>query len=144
MKLYLTVARTLRLFLIAVAVLSPAALADVAVIVHPSNTNEISTSEIKRIYLGQLKVFPDGSRVTAIDQQEGSLIREMFGSAILKKNKQQLKSYWAQLMFTGQGTPPKVENNDQDVKTAVAGDPSAIGYIDAGNLDSSVKVIHRF
>lgn len=121
-----------------------AAQADIAVVVHPSNNNTLEKTQIKRMYLGQLKVFPDNSRVKPIDQEEGSLIREMFASSVLGKSSQQLKTYWAKLMFTGQGNPPVVEKSDRDVKQAVADDPSAIGYIDAANLDDTVKVIYRF
>jgi len=130
--------------LLTLLMISPLAISDIAVIVHPSNTNKLSVSQIKRVYLGQLKAYPDKSRVKPFDQKEGSLIREMFGSAILKKNKQQLKRYWARIVFTGTGTPPEELTSDLEVKTAVSKNPAAIGYIDSANVDESVKIIHRF
>jgi len=50
--------------------------AEIAVVVHPSNTSEFSAADISRIYLGKLKSFPSGGTVVALDQPEGSPVRE--------------------------------------------------------------------
>lgn len=120
------------------------ALAGVAVIVHPSNTSSLSESDIARIFLGKKKSFPSGSEALPIDQNEGSDSRSAFVSTVLKKNDQQIKAYWAQLLFTGKGTPPKSVGGDAEVKQLVAENPNLIGYIDAGSVDASVKVVLEF
>ncbi|MDH4276244.1 MAG: phosphate ABC transporter substrate-binding protein, partial [Gammaproteobacteria bacterium] len=53
----------------------------------------------------------------------------------------QLKSYWATLIFSGKGTPPKAVGDAGDVKAIVAKNPSAIGYIDKRFADNNVKII---
>ncbi|BFM15254.1 hypothetical protein R50073_14370 [Maricurvus nonylphenolicus] len=116
----------------------------VAVVVHPSNANALSEADITRIFLGKKKAFPDGAEAIPVDQAEGSPIRSSFVGTVLKKNDQQIKAYWAQLLFTGKGTPPKEVGSGADVKKLVAENPALIGYIDSGEVDGSVKVVHQF
>ncbi len=123
---------------------SVGAFSAVAVIVHPSNGNALSESDISRIFLGKSKSYPDGSEAIPVDQQEGAASRSAFVSTILKKNDQQIKAYWAQLLFTGKGTPPKEVGGTGDVKKLVSQNPSLIGYIDASEVDGSVKVVLEF
>jgi len=125
-------------------VASTISLAGVAVIVHPSNANVLSEDDISRIFLGKKKSFPDGGEAIPIDQNEGSGVRAAFVSSVLKKNDQQIKAYWAQLLFTGKGTPPKSVGNSSDVKKLVAQNPALIGYIDSADVDGSVKVVGEF
>ena len=125
-------------------VVSAAAFSGVSVVVHPSNSNEMSKSDITRIFLGKKKSYPDGGEAIPVDQAEGSATRSAFVSTVLKKNGQQIKAYWAQLLFTGKGTPPKEVGGSGDVKKLVSENPALIGYIDSGEVDGSVKVVHEF
>ena len=123
---------------------SAAAFSAVAVIVHPNNANSLTESDITRIFLGKKKSFPDGADAIPVDQKEGSAARSAFVGTVLKKNDQQIKAYWAQLLFTGKGTPPKEVGAGSDVKKLVSENPALIGYIDAADADGSVKVVHQF
>lgn len=123
---------------------SAVAFSAVAVIVHPSNSNDLSKSDITRIFLGKKKSFPDGADAIPVDQKEGSAARSAFVGTVLKKNDQQIKAYWAQLLFTGKGTPPKEVGTSADVKKLISENPALIGYIDAADADASVKIVHQF
>ncbi|MGH1374690.1 MAG: phosphate ABC transporter substrate-binding protein [Cellvibrionaceae bacterium] len=128
-----------------IALFAPAAaFSAVAVIVHPSNGNTLTESDITRIFLGKKKSFPDGADAIPVDQKEGSAARSAFVGTVLKKNDQQIKAYWAQLLFTGKGTPPKEVGAGSDVKKLVSENPALIGYIDAAEADGSVKIVHQF
>ena len=126
------------------ALFTASAWSEVAVIVHPSNGATMSATDISRIFLGKSKSYPGGGKALPVDQQEGSSVRSSFVSTVLKKNDQQIKAYWAQLLFTGKGTPPKEVGDDAAVKELVSGNPSVIGYIDASSVDGTVKVVHKF
>ena len=117
---------------------------NVAVVVHAENTNDLNLRQILNIYLGKTTAFPNGDPVTPIDREEGSKKRDIFYTDFLGINDKQLKKHWAKLLFTGEGRPPVLLGSDQDVKARVAEDKSAIGYIDAGNVDDTVKVIVMF
>lgn len=128
----------------ALTLISSVALAEVAVIVNPANGDTLSKDDIAKIYMAKTKTFPGGKNATPIDRTEGSPVRVDFVSKVIEKDEAQLKSYWSRLIFTGKGVPPKVVESDADVKSQVAQDPSAIGFIDASAVDGSVKVVGTF
>jgi ABC-type phosphate transport system substrate-binding protein len=115
-----------------------------AVIVHPSNSNALSKSDVVRLFLGKLSRYPDGSSAIPIEQKDNSSMRAEFASNFLNKSNQQLKAYWAQQLFTGKGKPPKAVDSSADVMKLVAENPALIGYIESGMADDSVKVIIDF
>lgn len=114
------------------------------VIVNANNSSTITEADVSRIFLGKLKSFSNGTEAIPVDQAEGSPMRAEFVSSVLKKNDQQMKAYWAQLLFTGKGTPPKEMTSGADVKKLVAENPALIGYVDKGDVDASVKVVLEF
>jgi ABC-type phosphate transport system substrate-binding protein len=118
--------------------------AETSVIVHPNNNSQLSPKDIQRIFMGKLKSFPNGIKIMAIDQPISSEARQEFGKKLLKKNPQQIKSYWARQIFTGKGIPPKELKTTKEVKTFVAQNESAIGYINTDLLDTTVKNVYTF
>ena len=133
------------LALISTITLSSYTFAEVAVIVSASNGNtSIDQASVAKIFLGKSKSFPDGAQAVPIDQNDGSASREAFNSTVLGKSASQLKSYWSRLIFTGKGTPPKQSGDDAAIKSLVASNPNMIGYIDAGAVDGTVKIVHKF
>lgn len=120
------------------------ALAEIAVVVNPANSNVVSSDDLSRLFLGKAASFSDGTKAVPVNQSEGAAAREEFDSKVLNRSAAQLKAYWSKLVFTGKGTPPKELADDAAVKAAVAGEVGAIGYISSGSVDSSVKVIATF
>ena len=120
------------------------ALAEVAVIVHPSaSVDSLTADEISRLFMGKSKSFPNGSPAIALNQDDGSATRDVFNQEICNKSPSQYKAYWSKLVFTGKGTPPKDSGDDAAVNALVASNPKMIGYVDASVVDDSVKVIHK-
>jgi len=121
-----------------------AVFAEVAVIVNPANGSAVDQTSASRIYLGKMKSFDNGTAVSPVSQAEGSAVTQEFNDKVLKKSASQLKAYWSKLVFTGKGTPPKALANDAAVIAHVASTPGGIGYVDAGAVDGSVKVVAKF
>jgi ABC-type phosphate transport system substrate-binding protein len=118
--------------------------AEVAVIVHPSaGFDSLTEDDVARLFLGKSKSFPAGAQAVPVNQNEGSAARDKFNEAICKKNASQYKAYWSQLVFTGKGTPPKDAGDDAAVRTLIAANPNMIGYVDAGAVDATVKVVFK-
>lgn len=116
--------------------LSTAALAQsVAVIVNPANASTPSAEQIANIFLGK------SAELTGIDLPDGNAVRSAFYQKVTGKDGAQLKAYWAKLVFTGKAQPLKELASDADVKKFVAGNPTAIGYIDKAAVDGTVKVV---
>lgn len=122
---------------------SSCCLAEVTVIVHPSNANNLDATAISYLFLGKSKAFPDGTQAIPVMQTGGSTTDE-FNDKVINKSASQLKAYWSKLLFTGQGTPPREVNSDADVMKLVADNPNIIGYVSSASLNDSVKAIASF
>lgn len=121
-----------------------AGLPETAMIVHPSNTNELSEKDISRIFLGKQLTYPDGTEAVPIDRESGSEQRSIFNRTVLGKTDQQVKAYWARQVFTGKRLPPKSMADADEILAAVSENPQAISYIDASLVDESVRVVTTF
>jgi ABC-type phosphate transport system substrate-binding protein len=116
------------------------AVADVAVIVHPANNSAFDQSAIERLFLGKNSQFPDGSEAITLNISSGTAVDD-FNSAVLGRSTAQVKSYWSKQIFTGKGSPPKEVGSEASVLDLVANNKNAIGYVDAANVTSDVKVV---
>lgn len=115
--------------------------AEIAVIVNPANAADVTSAEVSRLFLAKQKAFSNGDSVNVIAQSESTSATSEFNDKVLGKSASQLKSYWSKLIFTGKGTPPNALADDAAVKSAVASDANAIGYVDVASVDGTVKVI---
>lgn len=114
--------------------------AGIAIIVNPKNTNAIDINDVRKIFLGKTKVFPNGQEATPLDLLDTSAEKEEFSNEVLRKSTASLNSYWSRMLFSSKGKPPRSLDSDQ-VKQAVAENKDAIGYINSSDVDSSVKVL---
>ena len=128
--------------LLAVLTIPSNANADVVVVVSSKSTvNSLTADQITKIFLGKVVTFPNDHAALPIDQPEGGDIRDEFYSKVTHKNSSQLTAYWAKIIFTGEGRPPKLITGDLAVRKAIANNPNAIGYIDKSAVNRSVKVV---
>lgn len=116
--------------------------AEVVVVVSAKNSiTSLTTEQTAKIFLGKIDTFPNGGNVIPIDQADGSAIKNEFYSKAAHMNSAQLTAYWAKIIFTGNGQPPKLVEGNEAVRKAVANNPNAIGYIDKNVVDSTVRII---
>lgn len=119
---------------------SHALLADVVLIVHPSNTVEMDEDTVRHIFLGKNSTFPNNMKAVPLDLKEGAS-RKLFASKYLRKSEIELEHYWSIKLFTGKGKRPQKLDNEIAIRDMVAKNPDMIGYIDSKNLNDSVKVL---
>jgi len=103
--------------------------------------NSITAAEAANIFLGKTTKLPDGTPVTVIDHKDGEAVKDEFYDKVVGKNASQLKAYWAKLVFTGEGVPPKEYAGDKAVLDRVSRTPGAVGYVSDSSVNSSVKVL---
>ncbi len=128
--------------LAALSAASMLAHAEVVVVMSAkSDVSSLSQAQVSQIFLAKSSSLPGGGAATPIDQDEGAAVRNEFYSKVTGKDAAQMKAYWSQLMFTGKAQRPKKVSSDDAVKKTVAASPGAIGYINAGAVDGSVKVV---
>ena len=120
---------------------SVATYAEVVVIVHPSNNNSFTKEEIESLFMVKKSSFADGSKASAYYLSADDVARHQFDEKVLGKSSSQLKAYWSKLVFTGKGTPPPELSNSSDAVAKVAGDASAIAYVDKAAVKEGVKVV---
>jgi ABC-type phosphate transport system substrate-binding protein len=113
----------------------------VPVVSARSAVTQLNANQVADIFLGKSNRFPDGSVAVPIDLSEDSPLRERFYTVFTGKSPAQLKAHWSKIIFTGRGQPPRQVGGSAEVKKALADNPNAIAYIDARDVDKSVRVL---
>jgi ABC-type phosphate transport system substrate-binding protein len=101
----------------------------------------LDAAQVADIFLGKTSRFPDGSIALPVDQGEESPLRDKFYAQFAGKSPAQVKAWWSKIIFTGRGQPPRQAVDSTEVKRIVSDNPHAIGYIDARQVDSTVRVL---
>jgi len=133
-------------FLLCASVLlfSFSSVAGVTVIVNTTNTAAIDEGDISRIFLGKVKQFSSGDKITIVNLKYNQATRNEFEKKVLNKSASQVKAYWSKLMFSGKGKPPKELASDKEILAFIAANPGSIGYVAEASVDGSVKVVKTF
>ncbi|ROM72554.1 phosphate ABC transporter substrate-binding protein [Pseudomonas brassicacearum] len=119
-------------------------MADVVVVVVVASGSPLKTlarNQVADIFLGKTSRFPSGAQAIPIDQTEDSPIRDEFYSTFTGKSASQLKAHWSKIIFTGRGQPPQAVSSSAEVKKRIAENSDTIGYIDAREVDNSVRAL---
>jgi ABC-type phosphate transport system substrate-binding protein len=118
--------------------------ADLVVIVNPKVAiKALSREEVARIFMKKSKTLPNGEEIIPLSQSSRTDVNERFFKGVTGQERMQRDAYWARLLFTGKARPPEDAKTDKNVKERVANDRRYIGYIDASNLDKTVKTVYR-
>ncbi len=123
-------------------IFSSVSLASEYVVIANKTMKNISKAQIKAIYLKKITVI-DEITVVPLSLPARDSLRKKFEQDILKMNFSRLKFYWAKQHYKGL-RPPISMKSQQSILSFVKKVEGAIGYIDANNLDESVKVIYRW
>jgi ABC-type phosphate transport system substrate-binding protein len=128
--------------LLTLSVAAGGAQAQVAVVVGAKSATAVMTADqVASIFLGKSNQLPSGAAAAAADLPESAAVREQFYTKVTGKSSAQVKAGWSRLVFSGKATPPKELASAADVKSFVAANPDAIGYIEKSAVDGSVKVV---
>jgi len=105
----------------------------IAIVVHPSNpVTGLTIEQVKKIYTGEYTNWQEvggaDAEIVVIGREASSGTRGAFEELVLGKDAQMIE---AALIQPSTGA----------VKTTVAGDEKAIGYISAGSISSDVKAM---
>ena len=125
--------------------LAPLAMADetLAIIVNKNSPLEnVTSSELVKIFRGEKSKAPDGTRFTVVMREPRSPEREAALRGIYQMSDQEYQKYFLQATFTGavQAAPKKV-TGASGVKSYISNNAGGIGYVKPGDVDGSVKVL---
>ncbi|MBP1762381.1 MAG: phosphate binding protein [Firmicutes bacterium] len=113
-------------------IVTPIAVDGVAVVVNPANkVSALTTEDIKNIYIGNIKNWKElggaDAPITVVSREEGSGTRDAFSEIAL--NKEDIVK------------DAIIQNSTGAVRTTVAGDKNAIGYISLASVNKDVKAL---
>jgi len=114
-----------------------------AVIVHPSTrTNDVSLTQLRRVFLGEQQFWPGGSRVILFVHGPGTTERAIVLRRLYEMSDGEFKRYWIAKTFRDDVTTgPKIVSSSALAKRLTASIPGAIAVIPASDVDASVKVL---
>ena len=114
-----------------------------AIIVNRSNTvDALSTSELRRIFLGDRSHWPNGRRITLVMREPGEPERKCMLHDLYQMSEGELKNHFLHGLFTGDIlVSPKILATSVGVRKFVFNVPGAIGYVRLSDVDDTVKVL---
>jgi ABC-type phosphate transport system substrate-binding protein len=116
----------------------------IAVIVHPqSKLGNLTQAQVLDIYTGRIVDLPNNQVPLPLDFSGSSPLRESFYFKLSGKTLAQVNAYWARLLFSGQATPPRIMRDSAAIIMTVSQNPNAIGFVDAAEVNASVKVLFK-
>jgi ABC-type phosphate transport system substrate-binding protein len=113
------------------------------IVVNRSNpVDELSFSELRRIFLGNRSHWANGRRITLVMREPGEPERKTVLRDICSMSEDQLKMHFLHGLYTGEIlVSPKVLASPTGVRKFIFNVPGAIGYLREGDVDTTVKVV---
>lgn len=112
----------------------------IVVVSKKSIINELSKNDISKLFLSKMKSFPNGNKAMPIEINDKKQ-QAMFYKVITNKNEKQLSKYWAKMIFTGRGIPPKKFRNINEIKKFIKKNENAITYIYKKDITKDLKIV---
>ena len=111
------------------------------IVVHKANpVEELTVQEVKKIFLGKKRNWPDGSSITLV-MNKNDEIHESFTRTMLQKSPTQLSVYWKKILYSGASMLPLAVKDDEAVKSYLHVHTNAISYIASDSLDKQVRQV---
>src|SRR3974377_1723554 len=112
-----------------------------AIIVNRSNSvDALSTSELRRVFLGDRSHWPNGRRITLVMREPGEQERRSMLRDVYQMSESDLKNHFLHGLFTGDIlVSPKILATSVGVRKFVFNVPGAIGYGRLSDVDDTVK-----
>ena len=133
--------KILRQLILMVLVSLPAISSDYVVIAN-KEMKDFSKGQIKAIFLKKLTLVND-MNIVPINMGATNPVRLEFEKHVVKMSFSRLKSYWTKQHYLGH-RPPITMKSQESVKAFVKKVDGAIGYIEANNVDDSLKILYKW
>jgi phosphate transport system substrate-binding protein len=116
---------------------------DLTVVVNKSNPVEnLTKAQLRKIVMGDQAAWSAGKKVTVILRAPGQPNRAGVLRSICGIAEDDFTQHQMQASFNGDASnPPKVVASDEAVRSAVAAQPGAIGFLLAADVNDSVRAV---
>jgi hypothetical protein len=121
----------------------PAAAPLLAIVVsHSQSRDNISLSDLRRIYLGQMTRWPNGHLIVPVVLTPGAMEQRIFLKRALQMADIDYAQHWIGQIFRGRvAGPPHTARSSAAARRFVVDHPDAIAFINAADADTSVRVL---
>jgi ABC-type phosphate transport system substrate-binding protein len=114
----------------------------VIVVNHSNELNDLSSAELRNIFLGRRSHWGNGRRITLVMREPGDPERLVVLREICGMSEDQLKTHFIHGLYTGEIlTSPKTLATPLGVRKFIFNVPGAIGYLRLSDVDASVKAV---
>ena len=100
----------------------------VVVVSASSELTMLTQDEVRQLFNG-LTRRASGVALKPLDLPAKSAERTGFYQRVMGKSAEQMKSYWARMIFTGRGMPPREVSSDLEMVMLVGSNRNFSGYV---------------
>jgi ABC-type phosphate transport system substrate-binding protein len=121
----------------------PGATEPLVIVVNRSNpVDDLTSAELRKIFLGNRSHWANGRRITLVMREPGEPERNTILRDVCGMNEDQLKNHFLHGLYTGEIlVSPKILSSSTGVRKFIFNVPGAIGYLRIGDVDPTVKVV---
>ena len=114
-----------------------------AIVVNRSNSiDNLSSAELRKIFLGKRSRWPNGRRITVAMLDYGEPERKAVLRQVYRMDEDGYRDYFLKEVYRGDVfAAPKTLESSVVMQKFVFNAPGAIGYLRSSDVDSSVKVL---
>lgn len=110
------------------------------VVATTSPLRSINRQQLGELYTGRRERMSDGA--PSMPVMSSGLERQLFLQTVLQISPSQYRSAWAALQFGGRRSPPLELRDSEAIKSHLARNSNAIGYLPLSQVDASLRVIY--
>lgn len=108
---------------------------------HDNPVASVSRAFLSDAFLKKTSRWQSGAPISVVDQRLDAAVRQRFSESVLRRPVAAIRSYWQQLIFSGQGLPPPELESDEAVIRFVQTHRGGIGYVSEHAATTSVRVL---
>ena len=106
------------------------------------DTKNLSSAELRRIFLGQTSRWRDGRRITLFVRPPNTAEGRLFLDRVVHMSDIDYSQWWIGAVFRGEAASvPRVMETTEAMMKAVAANEDAIGFIGQGGSAAEVSVL---
>jgi len=105
-------------------------------------SEKLTKDDASRIFLKKMTRWSDGTEIRVVQPKGDTAVRSAFDNAIHDRSPAAIRTYWAQMVFSGRDVPPVEKANEEAILDFVKQNKGAIGVVSEGaTLPGGVKAI---
>lgn len=113
----------------------------IIIVASPSiSYSQISASDLRRVYLGKMKKWPNGMRIKVAQIKQG-VLAESFSEQVMKKPLKKYKLYWKRVVAAGTGIPPRSFKTQHEILEYVRNTEGAMGYVSSSGDTEGLVIL---